>query len=148
VLKFADALESIPLTLAENAGMDPIDTQVDIRAKHGQGKKWFGINVTTGKVSDMMGDDVVEPTAVKEQIIAPLHPSHDDVDHLPEQRMKWVGNMDRCSQISGAACSWSIARKLGASIRPRNNCGGRHLRFFCGFPVSGERSRFLAGQLG
>jgi thermosome len=69
VIKFADALESIPLTLAENAGMDPIDTQVDIRAKHGQGKKWFGINVTTGKVSDMMGDDVVEPAAVKEQII-------------------------------------------------------------------------------
>jgi len=69
VLKFADSLESIPLTLAENAGMDPIDTQVDIRAKHGQGKKWFGINVTTGKVSDMMSDNVVEPTAVKEQII-------------------------------------------------------------------------------
>ncbi|MDG6996488.1 MAG: TCP-1/cpn60 chaperonin family protein, partial [Nitrososphaerota archaeon] len=47
VLKFADALESIPLTLAQNAGMDPIDSQVDIRAKHGQGKKWFGINVRT-----------------------------------------------------------------------------------------------------
>ena len=69
VLKFADALESIPLTLAQNAGMDPIDSQVDIRAKHGQGKKWFGINVKTGKVSDMLGDDVVEPSAVKEQII-------------------------------------------------------------------------------
>src|SRR5271157_1217744 len=69
VLKFADALESIPLTLAENAGMDPIDTQVDIRAKHGQGKKWFGINVRTGKVADMMADHVIEPAAVKEQII-------------------------------------------------------------------------------
>ena len=69
VIKFADALESIPLTLAENAGMDPIDTQVEIRAKHGQGKKWFGINVRTGKVSDMMGDGVIEPSAVKEQII-------------------------------------------------------------------------------
>ena len=69
VMKFSDALESIPQTLAENAGMDPIDTQVDIRAKHGQGKKWFGINVRTGKVSDMMSDHVVEPAAVKEQII-------------------------------------------------------------------------------
>lgn len=69
VLKFADALEVIPLTLAQNAGMDPIDTQVDLRAKHGQGKKWFGINVRTGKVSDMMSDDVVEPAAVKEQIM-------------------------------------------------------------------------------
>ena len=69
VVKFADALECIPQTLAENAGMDPIDTQVDIRAKHGQGKKWFGINVRTGKVSDMMADHVIEPAAVKEQII-------------------------------------------------------------------------------
>ncbi|MHB8567964.1 MAG: thermosome subunit beta [Nitrososphaerales archaeon] len=69
VVKFADALESIPETLAENAGMDPIDTQVEIRAKHGQGKKWYGINVRAGKVSDMMGDHVVEPVAVKEQII-------------------------------------------------------------------------------
>ena len=49
--------------------MDPIDTQVEIRAKHGQGKKWFGINVRTGKVSDMWNDNVIEPAAVKEQII-------------------------------------------------------------------------------
>lgn len=69
VSKFADALESIPKTLAQNAGMDPVDTQVEIRAKHVQGKKWFGINVRAGKVSDMMGDHVVEPQAVKEQII-------------------------------------------------------------------------------
>jgi archaeal chaperonin len=69
VMKFSESLESIPLTLAENAGMDPIDTQVDLRSKHGQGKKWFGINVRTGKVSDMMGDEVIEPAAVKEQII-------------------------------------------------------------------------------
>jgi archaeal chaperonin len=68
VLKFADALEVIPMTLAANAGMDHIDVLVDIRAKHGQGKKWFGINVLTGKVSDMM-DHVVEPLAVKEEII-------------------------------------------------------------------------------
>ncbi len=69
VQKFAEGLEVIPLTLAINAGMDPIDTQVEIRAKHGQGRKWFGINAHTGKVSDMMADDVVEPSAVKEQII-------------------------------------------------------------------------------
>ncbi|MHB1909458.1 MAG: thermosome subunit beta, partial [Nitrososphaerales archaeon] len=69
VMKYADALEAIPLTLAENAGMDTIDTQVELRAKHGQEKTWTGINVRTGKVSDMLGDDVVEPLAVKEQII-------------------------------------------------------------------------------
>lgn len=69
VSRYADALEAIPLTLADNAGMDTIDTQVELRAKHGQGRKWAGINVRTGKVSDMLGDDVVEPLAVKEQII-------------------------------------------------------------------------------
>jgi len=69
VQKYADALESIPLTLAENAGMDPIDTQVELRAKHAQGKKWFGANVLAGKVSDLEVEEVFEPTAVKQQII-------------------------------------------------------------------------------
>jgi chaperonin GroEL (HSP60 family) len=69
VLKFADALEVIPLTLAINAGMDPIDAQVDLRAKHGQGELWSGVNVTSSKVTDMMKEDVVEPLLVKEQII-------------------------------------------------------------------------------
>ncbi|MDA4130097.1 MAG: thermosome subunit beta [Thaumarchaeota archaeon] len=69
VQKYADALESIPLTLAENAGMDPIDTQVELRAKHGQGKKWFGVNVLAGKVGDLEAEEVFEPEAVKQQII-------------------------------------------------------------------------------
>jgi thermosome len=69
VQKYADALESIPLTLAENAGMDPIDTQVELRAKHGASKKWYGVNVLAGKVSDLESEDILEPAAVKEQII-------------------------------------------------------------------------------
>lgn len=69
VAKFANALESIPRALAENAGMDTIYALVDLRSKHGQGKKWFGINVRTGKVSDMLADGVLEPLAVKEQIL-------------------------------------------------------------------------------
>jgi archaeal chaperonin len=68
VVKFADALESIPLTLAENAGMSPIDAQVELRAAHGQGEKWFGINVRAGKVADMMSD-VIEPALVKGEVI-------------------------------------------------------------------------------
>src|SRR5579875_72502 len=69
VQKYADALESIPLTLATNSGMDPIDTQVELRAKHGQGKKWYGVNVLAGKVGDLEAEEVYEPSAVKEQII-------------------------------------------------------------------------------
>ncbi|MDV3243681.1 MAG: TCP-1/cpn60 chaperonin family protein [Nitrososphaerales archaeon] len=68
-LKFADAMESIPLTLAENAGMDPIDTQVDLRAKHGKEGKWVGVDALNGKVSDMLTKSIVEPLAVKLQIL-------------------------------------------------------------------------------
>jgi len=66
---FAEALETIPLTLAENAGLDPIDTQVELRAKHGQGKIWYGVAVTDGGVADIYEKSVFEPAAVKEQII-------------------------------------------------------------------------------
>jgi thermosome len=69
VQKYADALEAIPLTLAHNSGMDPIDTQVELRSKHGQGKKWWGVNALEGKVSDMEAQEVYEPAAVKEEII-------------------------------------------------------------------------------
>jgi archaeal chaperonin len=68
-LKFADAIESIPLTLAENAGMDPIDTQVDLRAKHGKEGKWYGVDAMNGKVADMYAKSIVEPLAVKLQIL-------------------------------------------------------------------------------
>jgi len=67
--KFADALEEIPLTLAENAGMDPIDTMANLRAKQNQGHKWTGIDAKNMKIADMMAINVVEPIVVKEQII-------------------------------------------------------------------------------
>jgi len=69
IKKFAEALEIIPLTIAENAGMDPIDTMVTLRAKQSEGKKWSGINAKDGKVGDMLALDIVEPVVVKEQII-------------------------------------------------------------------------------
>ncbi|MCH2618560.1 MAG: thermosome subunit, partial [Candidatus Nitrosopelagicus sp.] len=50
--KFAEALEIIPLTIAENAGMDPIDTMVKLRARQSEGKKWSGINAKEGRVAD------------------------------------------------------------------------------------------------
>ena len=69
IKKFAEALEIIPLTIAENAGMDPIDTMVTLRAKQSEGKKWTGINAKDGKVGDMLSLNIVEPVVVKEQII-------------------------------------------------------------------------------
>jgi thermosome len=70
VQKFAEAIEVIPLALAENAGMDPIDTLVELRAKHSKGEKNVGINVLEGKVQDATKFSVYEPTVVKEQILA------------------------------------------------------------------------------
>ena len=69
VQKFAEALEIIPLTLAENAGLDPIDTQVQLGSSHGQGNKWYGVDVHKGKVADCAKLGIYEPTIVKEQII-------------------------------------------------------------------------------
>jgi len=69
IKKYAEALETIPLTIAENAGMDPIDTMANLRAKQNQGQKWTGIDAKNMKIADMMGINVVEPIIVKEQII-------------------------------------------------------------------------------
>ncbi len=68
--KFAEALESIPLTLAENAGMDPIDTLTNLRSKQLKGEKWIGVDVMKAKVANMKSSDIIEPLAVKQQIIS------------------------------------------------------------------------------
>jgi thermosome len=66
---FADAVESIPLTLAENSGFDPVDCLAALRAKHGQGMKNYGLDVLTGEPADMLAQGVVEPLKVKTQAI-------------------------------------------------------------------------------
>jgi len=68
--KFADALETIPLTLSENAGMDPIDTLATLRSKQSKGEKWTGIDVMKGHVGNMKSSDIIEPLSVKNQIIS------------------------------------------------------------------------------
>ena len=67
--KFAESLEVIPLALAENAGMDPIDTLAELRSKQAKGSKWSGIDARSAKIVDMSKLDIVEPLSVKEQII-------------------------------------------------------------------------------
>jgi len=67
---FASALEIIPRTLAENAGLDAIDMLVAIRAAHEAGKKNFGLDVEAGKPADMLKAGVVEPLRVKTQAIS------------------------------------------------------------------------------
>ena len=69
VMKFAEALETIPISLATNAGMDPIDTMAELRAKQNKGMKWTGVNVRNTTVSDMFKQNILEPVIIKEQII-------------------------------------------------------------------------------
>jgi thermosome len=69
VSQFSEALESVPTTLAENAGLDPIDIISELRARHEKGEIWAGVEVHDGKVRDMKEAGVFEPLAVKKQII-------------------------------------------------------------------------------
>ena len=68
--KFADALESIPLALAENAGMDPIDTLASLRSRQLKGEKWTGIDVMKTRIANMKSSDIIEPLTVKYQIVS------------------------------------------------------------------------------
>jgi archaeal chaperonin len=67
--KFAESLEIIPLTLAENAGMDSIDTMTELRSRQSKGSTWAGIDARNSRIADMSEIDIVEPLSVKEQII-------------------------------------------------------------------------------
>lgn len=69
VLAFAEAMEVIPRTLAENAGLDPIDMLVGIRAAHDEGKTTYGVDVYTGSIVDMEANGVIEPLKIKTQAI-------------------------------------------------------------------------------
>ena len=69
VLGFANAVEIIPMTLAENAGLDTIDILSELKVQHEKGKVWAGVNVQSGKVEDMKKLGVLEPLSVKTQIV-------------------------------------------------------------------------------
>ena len=64
---FADAIEIVPRTLAENAGLDPIDMMIKVRAAHKKGMKYAGIDVDSGDIVDMMKNNVIEPLRVSTQ---------------------------------------------------------------------------------
>ncbi|MEM3404636.1 MAG: thermosome subunit beta, partial [Nitrososphaeria archaeon] len=70
IKKFAEALETIPFTLAESAEMDAIKTVIELKAKHRKGKKSLGINVLTGKIEDTRNFKIYDPFSVKKQILS------------------------------------------------------------------------------
>ncbi len=66
---FASALEVIPRTLAENAGLDPVNTIIELRKSHSDGDSHSGINFDEGGVKNMLEANVLEPLRVVEQAI-------------------------------------------------------------------------------
>ena len=66
--EFASALEFIPITLAENAGLDPIDTLTELKSAH-ENQKYAGINIFNGKVQDVLREGIIEPLKIKTQAI-------------------------------------------------------------------------------
>ena len=69
VEEFANALEFIPTTLAENAGMDPIDVLTELKSRHDAGETNFGLNLFTNKVENVLSSRIIEPAKIKIQAI-------------------------------------------------------------------------------
>jgi archaeal chaperonin len=69
VEEFASALEFIPITLAENAGMDPIDVLTELKSKHDSGDKNSGLNLFTNKIENVLTSKIIEPYKIKSQAI-------------------------------------------------------------------------------
>ncbi len=62
-------MEIIPRTLAENAGLDPIDILTELKSSHSQGNKWHGVDVNKGKLMDAWSNGVIEPLKIKTQAV-------------------------------------------------------------------------------
>ena len=70
VREFANALEFIPSTLAENAGLDPIDILTELKSRHDNGEISAGINILTNKIEDSFNAGIIEPAKIKRQAIS------------------------------------------------------------------------------
>ncbi|MEK6823822.1 MAG: thermosome subunit alpha [Nanoarchaeota archaeon] len=70
VEEFANALEFIPTTLAENAGLDPIDILTELKSLHDSGNINAGLNLFTNKIEDVLKARIIEPYNIKKQAIA------------------------------------------------------------------------------
>jgi len=70
VQEFASAMEFIPSTLAENAGLDPIDILTELKSKHDNGEVSAGINIFNNRIEDVLIQGIIEPTKIKKQAIS------------------------------------------------------------------------------
>ncbi len=68
--EFANALEFIPSTLAENAGLDPIDIITELKSRHDKGEEYAGINIFNNKIENVLTQGIIEPAKIKRQAIS------------------------------------------------------------------------------
>ena len=70
IQEFANALEFIPITLAENAGLDPINILTELKSRHDNQEKYAGINIFNNQIQDVLREGIIEPTKIKTQAIS------------------------------------------------------------------------------
>jgi thermosome len=104
VTKFAQALEIIPKTLAENAGLDSIDMLVELRSQHERGQKDSGLNVFTGEAENMWDNGVIEPLRVKTQAINSATEAAIMILRIDDVLAATGGNGDGGACGGGASC--------------------------------------------
>uniref|UniRef100_A0A452V597 T-complex protein 1 subunit delta n=1 Tax=Ursus maritimus TaxID=29073 RepID=A0A452V597_URSMA len=102
VRAFADAMEVIPSTLAENAGLNPISTVTELRNRHAQGEKTTGINVRKGGISNILEELVVQPLLVSVSALT-----------LATETVRSILKIDDVAQVFMATdCLWIKAKPL------------------------------------
>jgi len=103
VEQFASAMEFIVTTLAENAGIDPIDVLTELRASHDAGMKNTGLNLFSGKIEDNLTNGIIEPLRVKTQAIASATEVAIMILRIDDviASKKTVGNSGKMSGMSG-----------------------------------------------
>jgi len=104
VEEFASALEFIPMTLAENGGLDPIDTLTEMKSLHDSGDMNAGLNLFTNKVEDVLKAQIIEPHGIKKQAIASASEVATmilRIDDVIASRPNKKGNMNSAGEMPG-----------------------------------------------
>ncbi len=102
ITAFADAMEVIPRSLAENAGLDPIDKLAILRSMHDRGEKHAGLNVLTNEVTDMLKEGIIEPLKIKVQAVTSASESAEMILRIDDMIAAGVGEKSRMPSMPQA----------------------------------------------
>lgn len=135
VRAFAEALEAIPYTLAENAGLNPIEIMTDLRNRHANGDKSAGINVRRNTVSDMLKENVVQPLLVTTSAI--------------DLATECVRMILKVTCTSSSSSAWNVSQYQTAMSLPWvGRCGFCIMRSAEGRTTTLKRFHLAKGDIG